>query len=112
MKKIKKFENMGYDSELKMVKREAYFLDYNDLDIWINKIYPFLNFDFTADCEANNHSCYKFEAKKLKYDFDIIDYREFKKGVRPRFFNVHKLFDYLVEDGYLEPATYIVEVYW
>jgi hypothetical protein len=110
---IKRFENMDNNPELKMETKEVHLIDYNDFDDYINKIYPFLkNFEFVADHEANNYSCYKFEANKLKFDFDIKDYEIFKTGVKPRWFNVHHLFDYMVEDGYIQPGTYIITVYW
>lgn len=108
--KIKKFENLNNIPELRKVEKKVIIIDSEDFDNWVNSIYEFLNYEFVAEQEASNDSCYKFNADKLRYDFD--DFIQFKNGIVPRYLRPSKLFNYLVEDGYLEPGTYIVEVSW
>lgn len=90
-------------------KKMVWEVDYNDLDRFVNAIYPGLNFEFVAIHEAANYSSYSFKVQIPKELRDI--HLRIKAGTI-QVLQTRALFELLAYEGHLEAGDYIIKVYW
>lgn len=94
--------------KLKTKKQTVHIVESDDFDKFVNNIYGG-NYEFVADHEAQNYSCYKFEAPNMNMPWEKDD-ANIRKGIYKG--DTHRLFRCLYEDGHIEKGTYIIKVFW
>lgn len=88
---------------------EVFFVDYGDLDKFINYHYPNLKtkFEFVADEEMSNDS-----DKVIHIDGEIDEYEEGELKEGEGMYRTHIFLNDACRRGLLEEGTYIIEVCW
>jgi hypothetical protein len=89
-------------------------MDYNEFDNLVNKNLPQAKgkYEFIEEHEANNYSCYMFDANKEKCEEDFFKEYNLPEILKGQLNNTHALFNYLCSLGILEPGSYLIKVYW
>jgi len=93
-------------------KKTVIEVDSNDVDILVNRVYPFLKgYEFIPAQEANNYSSYTFRVRADIKPRDLDEWEKLKVGMSWVYQN-HLIFDMLCKDGHIEPGEYVVKVSW
>lgn len=95
--------------KLKKKKQSVFIVESDDFDKFVKSIYGG-NYEFVAYQEAQNYSCYKFEAPNMNMPWPKDD-ENVRKG-KYKVHDTHRLFRCLFEDGHIEEGTYIINVSW
>ena len=112
--------------QLKMKQIEAWEIDYDDWDEFVNKYFEFepteskygygsykeYPYEFVADHEANNDSSYHFTPNGKIRDRSLKRVEKWIKDPKSDMFMSHDIFDYIVSKGDLPKGTYYIYVSW
>jgi hypothetical protein len=104
-----------------METKNFFVYSYDEFNKLVNEKLPSIKertwpYEFVAEQDANNYSCYKFEniGETSKDESPECMYRRFdvpdiEKG---KLRNTHALLEYLCEKGIIQPGNYLIEVFW
>lgn len=84
-------------------------IDCDDFDRFVESKYGG-NLEFVAQHEANNYSNYDFSAPNQAMFFSN-EAEEIRNGDYNNH-SIHKIFQVLFEDGFIEEGEYLIEVNW
>ena len=94
-----------------MTKKEAYFADYNEVEKLIKEKLN-IEYEILAGEECSNYSAKRFVIRKKPLDdYDSSKLEELKAGKHPNYCT-DILLQVLVNEGHLEPGTYIIDCSW
>lgn len=95
--------------QLKIEERKAFFVDYGDLDAFINHHYPNLKnkFEFVADEEMNNDSEKEIN---ITGEVDKRDEKQIQEG--EGMYMTGGLLNDACRRGLIEKGTYVIQVCW
>jgi hypothetical protein len=102
---------------------EAWEVDYNDWDEFVNDYFDFepdvrphgctvYPYEFIADVEANNYSAYEFHPDGKISKSSLKSVEKWMKDPKSGFFMTHGIFNYIVSKGDLPKGTYYIKVSW
>jgi hypothetical protein len=89
----------------------VYLVDYNDLDVAIQKYFGRKDYECVAAQEWNNYSSYEFDVTDELDRYDEIYIDDFRSGKRYAY-SLHSLLNKMCKDNIIEPGKYIIQVYW
>ncbi len=100
-----------------VVKKEAFFVDYDDLAKEVKKRYGIEDYHFVEIQECGNDVDFVFEVKsKLTGDYDkkytAAEIEKMKQTKHVEGYQNHNVLTALCMDGFIEPGTYVVRVSW
>ncbi len=94
-----------------MTKKEAYFTDYNEVEKLIKDKLN-IEYEILPGEECNNGTNLEFDLKKNPLDkWETKDFENLKAG-KNEGFALNVLLQVLVNEGHLEPGTYIIDCSW
>ena len=95
---------LKYKEELKIV------VDYDDLDEFVNHIFPGSKFEFCAAEECANDSSHSYDIDGVVNDWDLKDIEAVKKGRWS--FMTSTILTYLAYRKLIPVGRYVIEVCW
>lgn len=98
--------------KLKCTKSFVIKVDYKDLELFVKRIYGLVDYSFVATQECENGSSHSFHIDGKLDTFDKEEVRRIEEHAEQGEASNYAILNLLCSEGYIEPAEYIVGVFW
>lgn len=99
--------------KLKCEKETIISVEYDDLEDYVEKVYPFLKgYQFAVVQECGNDTQHRFVIDGKIDKQDAEDWEKIKVNKVLKNYRNRLLLDMLCHDGLIEPGTYLIAVCW